>query len=230
MTKGRVICVTGIDTDIGKTIVTGLLGKYLRDRGKSAITQKICQTGCQELSADIIVHRKIMGMELVDEDKNGATCPYVFTEAASPHLAAKLENIKINLQRITEATSLLQQRYDFILLEGVGGLMVPLTEETLLIDYIQEQNYENILVSCSRLGSINHTLSALEIMYNKGMGLNGIIYNRFFNDNESITEDSRMVFSTYLSRYGYQNNIVDIPTYHPESTDERCDFSSVVLE
>ena len=101
MSTGKVFCITGIDTDIGKSVVTGLLGRYLLGRGVNAITQKVCQTGCKGISEDILLHRKIMGMALTDEDRQGLTCPYVFSEPCSPHLAGSLENTVIEPQRIS---------------------------------------------------------------------------------------------------------------------------------
>ena len=90
MTLAKVYCVTGIDTDIGKTIATGLLARSFRNHGIKAITQKIVQTGCVGLSEDIIRHRQLMEIEPVPADHRGLTCPYVFPVPCSPHLAAEL--------------------------------------------------------------------------------------------------------------------------------------------
>lgn len=222
---GKVICITGIDTDIGKSVVTGLLAKYLYDRGKSVITQKLCQTGCEGLSTDILTHRNIMGIELVEEDYSGITCPYVFAEPASPHLAAKLEKAEISLEKISETTQTLSKRFDYVILEGVGGLLVPLTADILLVDYLKEQHYRHILVSCSRLGSINHTLSALEILQLRGIELHALIYNTFFDVNPHISTDSREIFTQYLPKYGHRQHVVEISTYMTESLKEEYNFS-----
>ncbi|MEE4241573.1 MAG: dethiobiotin synthase, partial [Desulfopila sp.] len=179
MLQGKVICITAIDTDVGKTIATGLIGRFLLEKGYRVITQKICQTGCTGVSQDILLHRKLMGMDLQQEDVDGLTCPYVFQEPCSPHLAARLENAHIDCDLITASTRKLASDYDYVLLEGVGGLMVPLQRDYLLADYLAGQCYTHLLVSCARLGSINHTLSALEIMKNRKLNFQGIIYNRY---------------------------------------------------
>ena len=75
---GKVLFVSGIDTDIGKSIATGYYAKHLMQQGYSVITQKMVQTGCQDISTDIIVHRKIQGITLTEEDRQGITCPYLF--------------------------------------------------------------------------------------------------------------------------------------------------------
>ncbi len=210
MSGSKVICVTGIDTDIGKTIATGLLGRYLLEQGFSVITQKISQTGCQGISDDIIAHREIMGLELLKEDREGITCPYIFPEPCSPHLAASLVGEEINLSVIRKATDKLRDNFEYILLEGVGGLLVPLNEDTTLLDYLEEEGYPLILVSSSRLGSINHTLAALELAQKRKLEVLGILYNRFMDSNEIIAEESGRVFSQYLVKYGFKDRVIDL--------------------
>ena len=207
---GVVTCISGIDTDIGKTIATGLLAKSLLQSGYSVITQKIVQTGCSGIAEDIIAHRKLMNIDLLPEDETGLTCPYVFSKACSPHLAAELENTFIDTTTISRATEKMCTNYDHVLLEGVGGLLVPLTREITFLDYVQEQGYSLILVSSSRLGSINHTLSALELAKNRGIRVNGIVYNTFSTNDGIITEDSRNVFLKALEDYGFQATLIPL--------------------
>jgi len=207
---GKVICVSGIDTSIGKTIVTGLLAKSLRESGSTVITQKIAQTGCSGISEDIISHREIMGIDLLPEDYDGLTCPYVFAKACSPHLAAELEKQAIDTQVITTATEKLETAYDHVILEGVGGLQVPLNRNLTFLDYLEQQDYPLILVTSPRLGSINHTLSALELAKNRGIRVNGIVYNCYEAGDKAIRKDSRRVFLAALSRHGFPAIIVEL--------------------
>jgi dethiobiotin synthetase len=210
MSQGNVLCITGIDTDIGKTIATGLLGRYLREQGYTVITQKVVQTGCSGLSEDIIRHRQLMGMALHDADHAGLTCPYIFPEPCSPHLAASLTGKEIDGAVITEATSALRRNFDYVLLEGVGGLLVPLRDEWTLLDYLEETGYPLIVVSSPRLGSINHTLAALELAKGRGLNVLGILYNRFKEENPVIAEDSARVFSRYLRKLGFADCVVHL--------------------
>ena len=226
MAQGNVICITAIDTDIGKTIATGILARYLLEKGYRVITQKICQTGCNGLSQDVLLHRKLMGIGLLQEDRDGLTCPYVFQKPCSPHLAAQLENSSIDCAVITTATTILASRYDFVLLEGVGGLMVPLLPDYTLADYLAGRQYSHLLVSCARLGSINHTLSALEIMKNRELDLRGLIYNRFMDDDAAIAADSRECFARFMKRYGFIDSIVDLQKDAQAGDAETPDFSS----
>ena len=154
----RAYFVTGIDTDAGKSIVTGVLARALSARGERVITQKFIQTGCDGLSEDIETHRRIMGIGLLPEDEDGTTCPIVFTYPASPHLAAAIDGRDIDLTLIGRSTEKLLQKYDTVLIEGAGGLYVPLSEAYRTIDYVAEHGLPVVLVTSPRLGSINHTL------------------------------------------------------------------------
>jgi len=216
---GTITCVSGIDTDIGKTVVTGLLAKSLKQSGHSVITQKPVQTGCHGIAEDIIKHRKMMGIDLLPEDKNGLTCPYVFPKACSPHLAAELASQTIDIPHITKATETLVAEYDHVILEGAGGLLVPLTRETTLLDYLERQGYPLILVSSPRLGSINHTLSALELAKSRGIFVSGLVYNCYDATDTVIREDSRKVFMSALIKYGFPAKIVDLENINESAVD-----------
>ena len=101
-------------------------------------------------------------------------------------------------------------RYDYVLLEGAGGLLVPLTREMTFIDYLQQQGYPLILVSSPRLGSINHTLSALELAKGRGIEVKGIVYNCHADSDNEIRRDSRKLFVSYLQKYGFPPEVVDL--------------------
>ncbi|MFA7231796.1 MAG: dethiobiotin synthase [Victivallaceae bacterium] len=217
--------ITGIDTDTGKSYATGLLARYLLKLGKRVISQKLAQTGCQGISEDILLHRKLMGTELFSEDTAGLTCPYVFKFPASPHLAAELENKEINPQVITAATEKLQTVYDIVLLEGAGGLHVPLTRNYLTADYVQERGYPLLLVSSGRLGSINHTLLTLEAARNRGIRVAGIIYNLYPPADRTISMDSEKVMRAALKKYGFPEIIIEMPIVKTYAALPEIDFS-----
>src|SRR5690606_14474160 len=117
------------------------------------ITQKLVQTGCVGASDDILLHRRIMGCGLFDEDRDGHTMPALYAYPASPHLAARLEGRSLDLEAIDRATAHLCERYETVLVEGAGGLMVPLTEQLLTIDYVARRGWPLLLVTSGRLGS-----------------------------------------------------------------------------
>lgn len=212
MNLGRVFAVVGIDTDVGKTIATGLIARSLRQVNQLVITQKLVQTGCLGQSEDIVAHRRIMGCSFDQEDESGLTCPYILPTPCSPHLAARLAGTTIDPCRISRATAELRRRYQIVLVEGAGGLFVPLTENLTLLDYLSSEGYPLILVTSSRLGSINHSLSALEALQRRNLFLAGVVYNRQPSIDRRITEDSRQVIGHYLQHYGFDCPLIDL---HP---------------
>ncbi len=205
-----VIAITGIDTNIGKTVVTGLLGRFLQEQGRRVITQKVAQTGCSGFSEDIATHRQLMGLSLQAEDQQGLTCPYTFPLPCSPHLAADLAGRQIDPHIIQQATRALTSRYEMVLLEGAGGLLVPLTDDLLFLDYLEQECLPLIVVSSPRLGSLNHTLAALELARNRGLTVLGIAYNRYQEENPVIANDSARIFLRFLHRYGHHPCVLDI--------------------
>lgn len=179
MTKGNVYFISGIDTSVGKTAATGAIAKALAQAGKRVITQKMIQTGCEQVSEDIEEHRRIQGIPFTEEDREGWTCPYIFSYPCSPHMAAAKDGRTIDLQVITQATERLRERYEYVLLEGAGGLMVPNDFQSLTIDYIRDQGYPLILVTSGKLGSINHTLLSLFAAEHYGIPVKAIVYNQY---------------------------------------------------
>ena len=173
---GSVYFISGIDTGIGKTYTTGYLAKLWNEQGQKTITQKLVQTGNVDVSEDIEQHRKIMGMGWFPEDDSKLTMPEIFSYPASPHLATKIDGREIDFAKIERATQQLAEKYEVVLLEGAGGLMVPLTIDLLSIDYIAAKQLPVILVSSGRLGSINHTILSLEALKSRGLELYALAY------------------------------------------------------
>jgi dethiobiotin synthetase len=203
MNESRIFCVAGIDTDIGKTVATGLIARGLLEKGVRVITQKGVQTGCAEVSEDIVTHRHLMQHPLMSEDHAGLTCQYLYRTPCSPHLAARREGDVIVPERMTQAAVVLAEKYDVVLFEGAGGLFVPLTEQYTFIDYLADTGWPVILVTSSRLGSINHTLASLEGMFNRNIALAGVVYNHDAKTEQHIAEDSFEILSMYLKKYDF---------------------------
>lgn len=197
----RVIFISGIDTDVGKTIATGWYAKKLMAQGYSVITQKMIQTGCEGIAADLLVHRQIQGIPLQPEDEQGITSPYVFAYPCSPHLAAKLEQRQIESKTIEKSTALLAQKYDYVLLEGAGGLLVPYNHQETTLDYVQKQGYPIILVTSGKLGSINHTLLSLEVCQHRQIPVHTVIYNQYPKIDDIIEQETQQYLRQYLATH-----------------------------
>ena len=209
---GSVYFISGIDTGIGKTYTTGYLAKLWNAQGKKTITQKLIQTGNIDISEDIEQHREIMGMGWFPEDEMKLTMPEIFTYPASPHLATKIDGREIDFQKIENATAQLAEKYEFVLLEGAGGLMVPLTTDLLTIDYVAEKKHPIIFVTSGRLGSINHTILSLEAIKNRGLELYAVAYNlKDESQDELISKDTAEYLKGYLAKHFPNSLWIDIP-------------------
>ncbi len=194
------IFVSGIDTDCGKTYITGLLAYHLRKSGINCITSKMVQTGCSGIADDIIEHRRIMEIDLIPEDKTGETCPFVYSFSASPHLSAEIDQRPFDMRKVEASFTKLEQKYELVITEGAGGLAVPLSDELITSDYLKRTKVPLVLVSSSRLGSINHTLLSIDFCINNNINLVTVIYNQFPNNDKQIAESSYLFLKTFLAQ------------------------------
>ena len=208
----NVYFVSGIDTNIGKSYATGYIARTWNSEGRRTITQKLIQTGNTGMSEDIELHRRIMGCGLLPEDREGLTMPEIFSYPCSPHLAAEIDGRPIDLAGIERATVELSRRYDAVLLEGAGGLMVPLTRQLLTIDYIARKGYPLIYVTSGRLGSINHFLLGLEAIRARRIRLHTVAYNLFpREEDDRISRDTESYIRDVLSREWPDTQFVTVP-------------------
>lgn len=197
----QVYFVSGIDTDAGKSYVTGYLAAKLMKEGKSVVTQKFIQTGNVGFSEDIDLHRRLMGIPPLPEDIDHTTAPVIFSYPASAQLAARMDGREIDLSVIDNATAKLSKRYDIVLVEGAGGLMVPITDDFFTIDYVTTRQLPLILVTNGVLGSINHAVLSLEAIKARGITLAAVIYNEHFDTDRIIGADTQAFLRRYVSRH-----------------------------
>lgn len=208
----EVIFISGIDTDAGKSYATGYWANLLAAQGRRVITTKFIQTGCTDTSEDIEVHRAIMGCGTLPEDEARLTAPIILSYPASAQLAAAIDGCEIDLTLIDDATSQLSRSFDTILIEGAGGLMVPISDDFMAIDYAVSRNLPVALVTNSRLGSINHTVLSLEAIRSRGLRLHTLLYNTFYDSRDRvIAADTRAFIERYIGRYFPGTPIIDIP-------------------
>ena len=108
------------------------------------------------------------------------------------------------------------ERYDIVLVEGAGGLMVPLTETMLTIDYIKGSGYPLIFVTSGKLGSVNHTLLSFEAIRNRNIEVAAVMYNLFPDIKDTtIRDDTRNYIKKYLDRHFPQALFIEVPVLHP---------------
>lgn len=203
--------VSGIDTDAGKTIATGWLSKQLLSEGVNVITQKLVQTGNENMSEDIEKHREIEGRPLLSVDLDHTTNPLLFKKPCSPHMAAELEGSFVDLFLAEASSKILGKKFELVLIEGAGGLMVPLQRDLLTIDYVHKHGYPVILVTTAKLGSINHTLLSMEALKNRNIELTAVIYNEGISTDDAIKIDTYHYLRKYISIHYPTTTLLTLP-------------------
>ena len=177
------IFVTGTDTGIGKTLITASLAWKF-----SKIIAKICvmkpfATGISEYSKkfrskDLAILARAIKFEEKQENLN----PYFYPLACSPHMASSLLNLPPpSLRYAIKKYKLLQKKYDYLLVEGIGGIMVPLNYKHTLLDFIKLTNLEVIIIATPKLGTFNHILLNVKICQASGVPIKGIVVNKMPN-------------------------------------------------
>lgn len=170
--------ITATGTDIGKTFVTALLIRQLRAQGKSVRALKPLLTGytddvAQESDTGILLD----ALDLpVNAETIARVTPWRFEAPLSPNMAARRENRQIDLKEVIGFCAAARTgAEDYLLIEGVGGVLVPLNDLYTVRDWIMILQQPALLVTGSYLGSISHTLSALEALQSKGIPVAGIV-------------------------------------------------------
>lgn len=204
--------LTGIDTDAGKTYATAFLARRFMDEGYTVATQKFIQTGCTDDSDDILAHRRLTGTGPLPEDLDHTTAPIIFSYPASAQLAARLDGRDIDVSLIDRSREILNSRYDVLIIEGAGGLMVPFTDDFLTIDYPATRRLPVVLVTNGILGSINHTLLSLEAIAARGLELPFVIYNKHFDTDRIIAEDTLGFIRRYLAKHFPDTELLEMPS------------------
>lgn len=213
MNDSKVIFLSGIDTDAGKTFATAYMAKKFMEEGKRVATLKFIQTGCEGSSEDIEAHRRLMGIDSLPEDLDLTTAPIIFSYPASAQLAARIDGKEIDLSLVDKAVEKLAARYDVVIVEGAGGLMVPITDEFFSIDYPATRKLPIALTTNGILGSINHTILSLEAIKNRGLNLEYIIYNHHFDSDSIIAEDTLGFIRRYTERHFPNAKLIEMPSF-----------------
>ncbi|MBS0156044.1 MAG: dethiobiotin synthase [Nitrospira sp.] len=171
------IFITGTDTGVGKTLVTAALALHFKKQGLSVGVMKPIETGVspsREAQSDAARLRAI----IESDEPLGAIRPYAFELPVAPLAAAQKEGQAINLETIKKIYRLLSSRYDFMVVEGVGGVRVPITPKIGVTDLIRLLRLPVVVVGRSGLGGINHALLTLEALQRSRIPILALVLNQ----------------------------------------------------
>jgi dethiobiotin synthetase len=182
------IFITGTDTDVGKTVVAAGLALVLRARGLKVGVMKPVATGCYGPDERLISQDAAFLMEAAENEYVPLSSPQRFRNPLSPNVAAMLEKKEIDVPGILKSYRELQKHYDFMIVEGIGGLMVPLKKDYYVANLIRDLGLPIVIVSYAGLGAINHSLLTVDAAMIRGLEVKGIIFNRVSVTNYSLAE------------------------------------------
>ena len=190
---GKCIFVTGTDTDVGKTVIVACLASALKRTGKKVAVYKPVHCG-DLLKGNIKSPDLALVKELTNISYQDLVNDFSFQLAASPHLAAEQDKSKVDIQTIKDHTKSLLNAYDIVLIEGAGGLIVPLTQTYTVLNLIEDLSVPVLIVSRASLGTINHTSLTVNALKALEIPILGVILNYFKGG--IIEEDNKKIITT----------------------------------
>ena len=189
--------ITGTGTDVGKTYVTGLIIKKLRDNGINAAYYKAAMSGNDRradgslIPGDALQVKNISGIKQPLEEM----CPYVYETAVSPHLASKIEGNPVETEQVLKGFDKVCGRYDYVTAEGSGGIVCPLRfdeQKIQLEDFITARSTSCLIIADAGLGTINAVVLTYEYMKARSIPTKGIIFNHYEPGNQ-LHEDNKLM-------------------------------------
>jgi dethiobiotin synthetase len=209
------IFITGTDTGVGKTFVTAGIVRWLRRRDFDAVPMKPVQTGAErregELFAADLEFSLKAGDLSADLDELRLMSPYTYEPACSPHLAGRMAGNYTQISTIRYCADRLLREHRAIIVEGAGGIIVPLNEKETMLDLMTDFGYPVVLVSRSGLGSINHALLSVQALRAAALEIAGLVFNQSeppmpensFIENDNPDVIARLGKVDILGKIGY---------------------------
>ncbi len=195
MSKG--IFITGTGTDVGKTYITALIVKYLKQKGYKTSYYKAAASGNPITDGKVVAQDAKCIIDAAGLDKNpNDLVSYIFKEAISPHLAAKREKNKIEILKILSDYKKIYNDNDYVTVEGSGGILCPLRyddKKLWLEDVIKALNLPVLVVANAKLGSINSIGLTVHYLKSKNIKIKGIILNEYDKNNFMEEDNKKMI-------------------------------------
>lgn len=190
----KTIFITATGTDIGKTYVSGLIAKHIKDKGLNIGYYKAALSGSNDIKDSDAWYVKQQADLLDSYDE---MVSYTYKHAYSPHLAAQIEGNPPDIKIIKNAYKDISKKHDYMIVEGSGGIICPIrydnNQKIFLEDIIKELNIPSLIIADAGLGTINSTVLTIEYMRSKNLKINGVILNRFEMANKMHENNKKMI-------------------------------------
>ena len=182
--------VTGTDTEVGKTLVSGTLILKLRELGRNVIGFKPVVAGTYQGQNGEYINEDIETLRVASNlPQTQSICPFVLDTPAAPHIVAKANGIELNVNKLLESFTGIQNENDFVVVEGAGGFIVPLNDHESLADFAQKIDLPIIVVVGMKLGCLNHALLTIEAIKTRKMKIAGWVANALAQEMSLLNEN-----------------------------------------
>ena len=186
--------VTGTDTDVGKTCVSAAIAKHLHDNNVDVGVMKPFASGYKtttdSVSSDVEILIKYSGAK----DSIDLVNPYYFEIPTSPYDACKQLNLEIDIYNVIESYKKLTSIHDVVIVEGIGGIMTPISKNYFVSDLISDLQLESIIVTGSKIGTVNHLMLTYEHALQKKLKLKGLLVNQNVSDGYELSNLKHQIF------------------------------------
>ncbi|GAN33789.1 MAG: dethiobiotin synthase [Candidatus Brocadia sp. AMX2] len=214
---GRGYFITGTDTGVGKTIVAGGLAALYKNKGLDVGVMKPVATGCKRVNNNLISDDAVFLKCAAEvDDEYELINPVSLEQPLAPTVAARLSKTKIDKDKINTAFDSLCERHEYIIVEGIGGLLVPLDEYYFVVDMANEMELPLIVVCRPTLGTINHTLLTVSYARQHGLDVKGIVINESVENRDDVMKKTN---AEEIKR------LTDLPILGTISFDKRLDIN-----
>ena len=191
--------ITGTDTGVGKTLVVAALASFLKSEGVDVGVMKPIESGCPRQGEKLVPQDALFLSEVTEcEDDLELINPCRLEAPLAPSLAAEREGVEVDLGKLAECFQTIKEKHDFILVEGAGGLLVPLRERYLISDLIQLFQLPLLIVAASRLGAINHTLLTVRCAQSLKIEVVGVILNNLEEEGDLASQSNSFLLQQLL--------------------------------
>lgn len=185
--------VTATDTEVGKTAVASALAVLLKQRGRDVGVMKPVASGCDEADGELVsADGACLARAAGVDDAHELVCPIRLRHPLAPSVAAELEDRSIDLSVVWDAARALGDRHDCLIVEGIGGIMVPIVGDYLVADMAAEFGVPLLVVARAGLGTINHSLLTVEFARSRGLDVAAIVLNSPAKPAGGLAEDTNL--------------------------------------
>ncbi len=219
--------ITATDTEVGKTLVTGAIARLLRQAGRKVGVLKPVASGCRHDREGLVsADAEFLAVCAETDYPLSVITPVCYKTPAAPIVCAEIERREVDFEAIAAAYRYLAQTCDVVLVEGIGGALVPLTEQVTILDVAAAMDLPTVIVARPGLGTINHTLLTLAAVRAAGLPVAGVVINGYNAATADIAEETG---PETIARCG-RTHVLTVVPYDEDSSVEALHLGPAVLE